>query len=88
MSEANKIIGTVGTWVAGFLVLLASSLLSAYISRSVTSSENEVSEKRLLWDIKTEIKSLHVTEKTVLEVLLRLEKMALEVENESGDVLA
>ena len=89
MSEANSIASTVGTWVGGFVVLLVSSLLSAYITRSVTSSKNEDSaEAKLLRSIKNGIESLHGTEKAQLDVLLRLEKIALEVKNESGDVLA
>lgn len=88
MSEVNSILGTVGTWVGGFLVLLVSSLLSAYISRSVTRRENELTEKQLLYWIKRDTGVLCDTEKSILDVLLRLEKMALEVENESGDVPA
>lgn len=80
MSEANSIASTVGTWVGGFVVLLVSSLLSAYITRSSTSSKTEVSEEGLLLrNIKDGIESLYGTEKAQLDVLLRLEKIALEV---------
>ena len=89
MSEANSIAGTVGTGVAGFVVLLVSSLITFYIARSVNSSKTEVSEEEsLLQSIKEGIENLHDTEKAQLDVLLSLEKIALEVKNESGDVLA
>lgn len=87
MSEANSIVGTVGTWVGGFLVLLVSSLLGAYITRSATSSENEVTEKYLLYCIKRDTGQLVDTEKAMLEILLRFRENRLEVKNESGDVL-
>ena len=87
MSEANSIAGTVGTWVGGFVVLLVSSLISAYIARSVTLSKTEKLDRALLVCIRKELGSLNGTEQAQLEVLLRLEKIALEVKNESGDVL-
>ena len=86
MSEANSKAGTVGTWVGGLVVLLVSAFV-AYIARRRTSVKTKVTEKDLLYSIKRDIGSLHDTERTILEVLLRLEKIALEVKNESGDVL-
>ena len=88
MSEATSTAGTIGTWVAGFVVLVVSSFSSAYIHRRLTSGKTEAAEKELLGDIKLEIKELHGTMKSMLEVLQRLENPALEVNNESGDVLA
>lgn len=86
MSEANSIVGTVGTWVGGFAVLLDSSLLSAYITRSATSSENERTEKYLLYCIKRDTGQFVDTEKAILEILLGFRENCLEVKNESGDV--
>ncbi len=75
MSEAKSIAGTVGWWIGAFLVLLVWSLLSAYISRSITSSKR-VTELDSLCIIKKDLERLHAIEQATLEVLLRLEKLA------------
>ena len=71
MSEANRIVVTVGPWVGAFLALLVWSLLGAYISRSI-DSRTEIDSLLL---IRKDIDKLYVTEIAKLDVLLRLERL-------------
>ena len=85
MSEANSIAGTVGTWVSPFLLLLLTTMV-AYMTRHITPSD-DTERKRLLRQTARDVGHLRRDYHETLQVLLRIEKMAIEVKNESGDVL-
>ena len=85
MSEANSIAGTVGTWVSPFLLLLLTNMV-AYMTRHITPSD-DTERKRLLRQTARDVGHLRRDYHETLQVLLRIEKIAIEVKNESGDVL-
>ncbi len=75
MPEATTMAGTVGMYVSGFLMLLVSSLPSAHMSRSLTSSK-KAKATDVLWQIRKTLERLQATEQAQLDILLRLEKLA------------
>lgn len=85
MSEANSIAGSVGAWVGGLVVLLITYFV-AYKMRHITTSGDQ-ERNFLLRRNNDEMVELRAINQATLEVLQRIEKIALEVKNESGDML-
>lgn len=85
MSEATSIAGSVGAWVSGLVVLLITYFV-AYKMRHITTSGDH-RRNFLLGEVRHEMTRLRILNEATLEVLQRIEKIAVEVKNESGDML-
>ena len=77
MSEANSIAGSVGAWVGGLLVLLITYFV-AYKMRHINTSGDQ-DRNLLLRSINDEMEKFRSINQATLEVLQRIEKIALEV---------
>lgn len=84
MSEVTSIVGTVGAWVGGFVVLLITHLI-AYKMRHITTSADR-DRNSLLGESIKELRRIRVATEDSLKVLQRVEQIAIEVKNESGTV--
>ena len=84
MSEATSIVGTVGAWVGGFVVLLVSTLI-AYRVGHITTPSDRVRDK-ILRGHTNELKLIRQATEAGAAALLRVEQIAIEVKNESGNV--
>lgn len=84
MSEVLSIVGTVGAWVGGLVVLLLTHFI-AYKMRHITTSDDRDRNSLLRGSIE-ELRRIRVATEDSLEVLQRVEQIAIEVKNESGTV--
>ena len=84
MSEATSIVGTVGAWVGGFVVLHLSTLI-AYRVGHITTPSDRVRDK-ILREHTNELKLIRQATEAGAAALLRVEQIAIEVKNESGNV--
>ena len=91
MSEATSIVGTVGAWVGGLVVLLLTHFIAYKMKHITTSSDRDrnlllrgsIEELRR---IRAATDANRVATEANLQVLQRVEKIAIEVKNESGTV--
>lgn len=85
MSKAVSIASSMGAWVSGIVVLLITYFVAYKVRHITTSGDNE--RNLLLRRNNVKMAKLRADNEATLEVLLRIEKIALEVKNESGDKL-
>ena len=85
MPEAHSIASSVGSWVSGLVVWLITYFAAARVRHTPTSSDQD--RNVLLKELKKELAGIRIAAETSLTVLRRLEQIAIEVKNESGDVV-
>lgn len=90
MSEANTHAGTIGTWVAGFIILFTQSFLS-YIAfrwgRSHPAPNPNAETNRLLNDLIAEVQQGNRVAEASQVTLGNIERIAVEVRNDAGGML-
>ena len=85
MPEAHNIASAVGSWVSGLVVWVVTVFTAAKVRHTPTSSDKDRND--LLKKLKEELADIRIAAQSSLTVLRRLEQIAIEVKNESGDVV-
>ena len=84
MSEVNSIVGTVGTWVASFVVLLITYFV-AYKLRYITTPSDQV-RNELMKGLKEMLASIRTADQATLHAIQGVEQIAIQIKNKSGTV--
>ena len=91
MSEANSYVGTVGTWVAGIIVLFTQSFLAYMAYRKGWSPlipDPNANNDQLLNELLVEVWLLRHAAEANRDTLRSIERIAVEVQNDAGGMLA